>query len=437
MARPKQYIREVYGLQQNPFPPTAVVQWGSSDERENGALFNVDVCPQEYEEASTKFVVSPVDSGSKFHSLWSLGEGDEAKGYGKTVLLHYLARQINADFGKRMLMDHDFDEKEASETPILAAMGTFNMTDVTTLSAVSLEQVRYLVQMSPQYGKSPIHALRERILKDLDSKGEMPEGVDSSEAEADAIRKTVREAALALRGKTLSSPDQKFMNYFANGDWQNLVEYLRNVDAKKGFEVLSTCLIIARAAGVKRVFLIIDQVEDFANADTPKKRRHMEVERFRDIAIETQPFGEMTSYILTMHPAAARMIDEYWSLARLPKIDRLMKQNQRITVTLRPVKSPEEVEKLFTSYMGKFRLKEVSVAPIHPFDRAALAVILENSEGRPGRMLELAHNLIEEGASGKWAFIGEKEVRELVEESVLPGAEEKPARRRRGIGLSE
>ncbi len=51
---------------------------------------------------------------------------------------------------------------------------------------------------------------------------------------------------------------------------------------------------------------------------------------FRDIAIETQPFGEMASYVLTMHPAAARTIDEFWSLARLPKIDHLLRSGQGI-----------------------------------------------------------------------------------------------------------
>src|SRR5437879_4602213 len=140
MARPKAFIRETYTLEQNPFPASAIAQWGSSDERENGSLYDADVVPKEYAEAIAKFVVGPVDSGSKFHFLWSLGEGEEARGFGKTVLLRHLSRAINTDLGRELLEKHGFDHDEARNTTVLAAMGTFNKTDITSLSAVCLEQ---------------------------------------------------------------------------------------------------------------------------------------------------------------------------------------------------------------------------------------------------------------------------------------------------------
>src|SRR5436853_3211567 len=122
MARPKIFIRDTYSLEQNPFPASAIAQWGSSDERENGSLYNADVVPKEYAEAIGKFVVGPIDSGSKFHFLWSLGEGEEARGFGKTVLLFHLAREINKDLGRQLLVANEFDEQEAADTAILAAM---------------------------------------------------------------------------------------------------------------------------------------------------------------------------------------------------------------------------------------------------------------------------------------------------------------------------
>src|SRR5687767_9419678 len=137
MARPKVFIKDSYSLEQNPFPPTAIVQWGSPDERENGSLYETTVAPKEYAEAVGKFVVGPVDSGSKFQFLWSLGEGDEARGFGKTVLLAHIARQVNADLGFKVLTANEFEKDEAAENRILAAMGTFNKDKVTGLSAVS------------------------------------------------------------------------------------------------------------------------------------------------------------------------------------------------------------------------------------------------------------------------------------------------------------
>jgi hypothetical protein len=428
MPRVKSYLQDAYGLAQNPFPATAIARWGSSDERENGLLFNSDVCPREYEEAVDKFIVGPIDSGSKFHFLWSLGEGEEARGFGKTVLLRHLSRAINSDLGRELLEKHGFDQEEARNTPVLAAMGTFNKTDITSLSAVCLEQVRYLAQVDPNTGRSPLMALRQHLTDNL----EIQAGAVDEEA-ADAIRKKIKDADLSLTGKTLGSPDRRVVDYFSNGNWSAIVSLLRDADQRNGFDLLGTAFVIARAAGIKKIFLFIDEVEAFASADTPKKRRSMEVERFRDIAIETQPFGDMASYVLTMHPAAARSIDEFWSLARLPKIDHLSRQNQRITVILNPLDDVADVETLITSYLKTFRQTDARVDSIHPFDRAALHVLLEHSGGRPGPMLKFAHELIEEGARNQWNRIGDNESRQIAEEDRdAPGL---PMRaRRRGIG---
>lgn len=436
MARAKSFIRDNYGLEQNPFPALAIAQWGSSDERENGSLYSSEVVPKEYAEAIQKFVVGPIDSGSKFHFLWSLGEGDEARGFGKTVLLGHIAREIDGDLGRHVLLANEFDEKEADDTPVLAAMGTFNKTDVTGLAAVSLEQTRYLAQMDPSSGKSPFMVLREHFVRRLEKALPKTKAAkDRLDAEAEAIRDHTRETNLSLGGKTLGSPDRRLLDHFANADWRALVTLLREAGTKDGFELLSSSLIIARAAGVRRVLLFIDQVEDFASADTPKKRRSLEIERFRDVAVETQPFGEMASYVLTMHPAAARTVEEYWSLARLPKMDHLLRQNERITIILRPLKRLEDVEKLLLTYMNRSR-RQGEFDPIHPFDRAAVGVLLDVSGGRPGHMLKLAHDLLEEGARHEWTRIGEREARSIAEDQQVEEEAPRPTRRRR-VGTIE
>jgi hypothetical protein len=431
MARPKAFIRETYSLEQNPFPASAIAQWGSPDERENGSLYDAGVVPKDYAEAIAKFVVGPVDSGSKFHFLWSLGEGEEARGFGKTVLLAHIARQINKDLGLQVLLENEFEKDEAAENRLLAAMGTFNKVDVTGLAAVSLEQVRYLAQVDPGFAKSPLRILREHFVKDLGAEVS-GSGDERVEMEAEKIRERVKEVSLGLGGKTLGSPNRNLLDCFANGDWSGLAGYLKDASAKDGFELLSSVLIIAKAAGVKRVLLFIDQVEDFASADTPKKRRSLEVERFRDIAIETQPFGQMASYVLTMHPAAARSVEEYWSLARLPKVDHLLKQNERITVILRPLKRLEEAEKLLAVYMGSSRRQGSAFDALHPFDRGALTVLKDVSGGRPGPMLKLAHDLIEEGARKAWTKIGEKQARDITQDIDLGEETKAPSRRRIG-----
>ncbi len=439
MPRAKTFITQQYLLAQNPFPATAIVVWGSSDDRENGSLFCEEVCSDKLEEAIHKFIVNPIDSGSKFHFLWSLGDGEEARGFGKTAMLHYIARRVNTDLGHQILLAHEFSQEEAAATPILGAMGTFNRQDVTTLAAVSLEQVRYLAQPNPATGQTTLGLLRRRILEALEEAGDLPRGrgTTGSSDEIEAIVGRIREADLAIGGKTFGSPDQKLVRLLADGNTTEMLAYLRSASSRAGFELLSTVLVIARAAGVKRAFLLIDQVEDFASAAVPKRRREMEVERFRDLAIETQPFGEMASYVLTMHPAAARTIEEFWSLARLPKIDHLSRQNERVTVILKAINKLEEAERLLGHYIDRYRSKGATLERLYPFDKGALQILMDRNDGRAGQILKMAHDLIEEGARRQWNMIGTNEVLDFIDEAAAEVGVTPARRRRSGIGAIE
>jgi hypothetical protein len=412
MPRSKNFILQSYQMTRNPFPATPIVRWGGDDPSENGSIFSEDVGPAKIEEAIDKFIVGPIDSRSKFHFLWSLGQGDDARGFGKTATLHYLARTINRDLGFALLTTHEFDPEEAKGTPILAAMGTFNTEDVKNLAAVSREQVLYLAQPDPSTGHTSFDLLRARILNKLEHDGIIPLGsaADPGPKERSALEKTIVETDLKIGGKTLGLANRTFISLFAGGNISDVLGFLRKTQAKEGFELLGTTLIIARTAGVRRVFLLIDQVEDFANSEVPKKKRHLEVERFRDLAIETEPFGEMASYVLTMHPAAARSIEEFWALARLPKIDHISKQNERATVILDSMTEVPEGEKLLVTYMNHFGTTHRQTDELMPFDRSGVRLMIEQSNGRPGRMLEMAYGLIEEGAREHWRKIGSEEV---------------------------
>src|SRR5262249_25773805 len=69
-VRAKAFISKAYFLEENPFPTEAIVRWGDPDPRSNGALFSEEVFRAEYEETVGKFIVNPIDTGSKFHFLW-------------------------------------------------------------------------------------------------------------------------------------------------------------------------------------------------------------------------------------------------------------------------------------------------------------------------------------------------------------------------------
>jgi len=79
-------------------------------------------------------------------------------------------------------------------------------------------------------------------------------------------------------------------------------------------------------------------------------------------------------------------------------------------VILNPIEEVSEGEKLLVAYMNRFGTANRRRDDLVPFDRSAVRLMIEQSNGRPGRMLEMAHGIIEEGAREQWKSISATEV---------------------------
>jgi hypothetical protein len=135
----------------------------------------------------------------------------------------------------------------------------------------------------------------------------------------------------------------------------------------------------------------------------------------------------MASYVLTMHPDAARSIEEFWSLARLPQIDFSRRQNERVTVILKALETPDQAARLLGRYLNEFRTG-TPPDPLFPFTRDAIEAVRKSAEGRPGEILRRANRLIDEGAANQTALIDATQVEEFFREEG-PRADATPRRR--------
>ena len=132
-------------------------------------------------------------------------------------------------------------------------------------------------------------------------------------------------------------------------------DYLDEVTPQKrtrsGANFLATLLLFIKAAGIGKVMLFCDQLEDFASPQTPKKTRSIEVERFRDFIVELLPMADMISVVVTMHPRALASIEEFWQLADLPSL-RVDEANRHIVVVMPPLGTPDQAKRLLTAYLN-------------------------------------------------------------------------------------
>ena len=113
-------------------------------------------------------------------------------------------------------------------------------------------------------------------------------------------------------------------------------------------------LLFIKAAGINKVMLFCDQLEDFASPQTPKRTRSIEVERFRDFIAELLPMADMVSVVVTMHPRALASIEEFWQLADLPSI-RIEEANRHIVVVMPPLATLDQAKRLLTAYLAAAR----------------------------------------------------------------------------------
>jgi len=399
------FLRTSYRLKKNPFPAEAIVALGAPEQARNGSLFNPDIYPDEVRAYFENFVVSTLanPNGPRFGALWSVGEGADPRGFGKSNLGKWASDLICKDFGSAALSAWGpgwFDERPA----ILAAYASFDKEQVGTFHSVVFEHVLSLSDCND--GPSVLKRLRERARQSA----VLPAALDEEEV-TDRLVQAVLSARVRERGRTLDRLNEDILYVLLGPDDEERRRALSGVTARSrtlsGLHYLDALFSIGSLAGIERMYLFVDQVEDLADsAAVPKAKRKREVERFRDMAIELAPFNRMAYFILTMHPRGRDSIRELWRDARLPTIDYDKAESRDRCVILRGIETAEDAERLLAVYLSPERIQGTPEGSgIHPFEPDAVARLRDHAEGRPGYILSLAARVLEEGAKRNVATI--------------------------------
>ncbi|MFF8960423.1 hypothetical protein [Streptomyces sp. NPDC014894] len=388
------WIKNMWKFRNNPFPATGVARIGGADARENGLLYEPDVHAEQLRQVIDKFVLGMSHSGLKFGFLWSEGataSDFDARGFGKSVLMQHVAREINDQFGAKVYLSAGLDEEDAAEIPICCLLAGFDTAQVRTLGAVLFAAVEYAVATVAKDGTTLVGRLRQELISTAHT------------TDAKELAATVVNGHRALRGRTLGPPDEKLIAALCSSNPADAADYLMRVSpttrSRNGAVHMATFLLFAAAAGVKHVLLFCDQLEDLASTTTAKAKRDLEIERFRDVIVETLPMADMVTVIMTMHPRAALTIGAAWDLADLPSFT-LTDQNERSTVKLSPLRDAEQTAQLLRPYLVAATKPEASRSDdeLFPFTREAIACLFSLSSRKPRDVLRKAHAVLDAAA---------------------------------------
>jgi hypothetical protein len=403
------WMREHFYLKRNPFPQGAILAVGSAEPSESGLIYEPRVSSKEVQEYIQKFVLSPsLSKGSGFGAIWSLGTGaptSEARGYGKSSLGLYIAKEICKDFGKSILAANAINEM-ADQPFLLASYATFKKQVDTGFNAIAFRHVEWLAQ--PQtafYNESPLQRLRMLIAKSL-PQSYAAGSVEESQAIIDAVR-AFRNEDSRFTGSTLGPMDGELLQALADPNPISVVSYLKGISQyrmwRNGFVYLDTVMTFAMKAGVTKIILFIDQIEDFASPDTPRSKKLKEIERFRDIVKETCPFNSLAFFILTMHPRGWGQIDDLWKDARLadilpPELQGVRENAVRVKI-LHEITKVDDATKLFESYLQNKEYRLLGApSSIYPWNQEAIEYVMKANGGRAGYMLSHARDILDMAA---------------------------------------
>ncbi len=380
MSNAYEHMEEAWGFEENPFPQAAI----SSGRTEP---YSPEVFPAETLEFQTKVVRGALQGASPMAFLWSRGRGGDT-GFGKTALMHHTVSEINQDWGRSIELGTGM--KPDRVVPIAAGFSELN-----TLTRTGMYPVLFNAALSmAANSNSPLIRARALIAEAV--------GDDSPAAISSALA-----AARLEHAPTSAALRPDVLDVFC-GAVDELPAVLGGVSdtgqIRNGLQYLNFALVAFAAAGVRKVFLMIDQLEDLAtNKSLPAAKRRREIGRIRDL-METEPFASMLHQSYTFHATAAADLETFWEAHRLPAFEDNA-SNQGSVVVLRGMQDDDQVEKLLQVWMEPCRDGSVANGSIAPFEREVLTLLRDVSQGRPGLLLRSAHELFIAAAEAQVAMI--------------------------------
>src|SRR5439155_8569267 len=174
-------------------------------------------------------------------------------------------------------------------------------------------------------------------------------------------------------------------------DW---VEFLGNAQVfslwhrvRVGRELFRSCVAFLRQIGMDRLLVFVDQVEDFANFVTPYYKLRRDFPRLAYLCTQDEIVNNHVTFILTMHPRAARVLYRYWPDVAIGPIG--IDEKAENTVCLGPMNKARFAEMVMT-YLDSARLKGPTNT-LSPFTEAAIDLVHKEEQGRAGYCLQRLH----------------------------------------------
>jgi len=375
-----------WGLKANPLPTEAI----GRDE----FPFSEEAFEEELIEFTDKIIVAGLSPRRGISFLYSQPPfgGQEDTGFGKSATMMQMRTDINETLGASVL-EGLVDPEEI--VPIGAAYASFNTKERTSYYQVVVQAV----YDAATAGEVPLlERARERIER---QHGDI----------ADAIHDSQVKLNTPLRASTVHA----FVTDGAEGVAEEIATSSETIKLRSGLQWLHFLLVALDAAGIRRLFLFVDQLEDLAtNKSQSRAKRFREIGRIRDL-LEDEPTRSMLHTTFTMHEHAGVELEEFWTQHRLPSYEP-RRANMGQIVLLQGLRNDPAAAKVLAAWLSTEREDGYTGSPHAPFEMSAVRVLREAAESRVGPFLVKACKVLDAAEAARLAEIDDGFVDEVLSE---------------------
>jgi hypothetical protein len=386
VTRRRPHRLTAWGLKANPLPTEAI----GRDE----FPFSEEAFEEELIEFTDKIVVAGLSPRRGISFLYSQPPfgGEEDTGFGKSATMMQMRTDINETLGASVL--EEFVEPEEI-VPIGAAYASFNTKERTGYYQVVVQAV----YDAATAGEVPLlERARERI---ENQHGDI----------ADAIYHSQVKLNTPLRASTVHA----FVMDGAAGVAEEIATSSETIKLRSGLQWLHFLLVALDAAGIRRLFLFVDQLEDLAtNKSQSRAKRFREIGRIRDL-LEDEPTRTMLHTTFTMHEHAGVELEEFWTQHRLPSYEP-RRANMGQIVLLQGLRDDPAAAKVLAAWLSTEREDGYSGSPYAPFEMSAVRVLRDAAESRVGPFLVKACKVLDAAEAARLPEIDDSFVDEVLSE---------------------
>ncbi len=392
-----------FGLKENPFPSTPIINRESTNDRVNGNIYEPVIREKEFDRLKSGFLKHAQNDPNHNRLGYIIDTSYVGRGNGKSTFLINVVKMINNGFD----LDISSGINKCFALYLSPEPGGRNKT------FHSLADLLFEALLSYRTLDYALSVLRLRAIEELQPGFTMKEATDGAILEALSIGDWYKENKLDLasinhlifKNEYLQELPPEFPLFLNRGSlfqepltqngFSSYYQELRGASSRIEF-MFDHLVSFFCAAGFNGAYVFVDDFERIPDFQSARQKRDFAFELRRclfDGSYRNAKLGFM-DFLIVLHAGVPRLIADSWAESGMDSRAPIVSPVEADHVILFQPISREHAQLLLQKYLEKYRTRHSSKL-IYPFTEDGVDKMCEIAELNAAKILKLAYQLLE------------------------------------------